>query len=184
MSPYVNGTKHLSHWYISGKLGREQVGGGGSEAQSKGWTKQVAAMKALHILLSTWSWCKQGWLCLRHHTDCWLITEDGTPLVVNCVTFHLTSFESLAIALYWQQDRKEKFWLVKGQYWSTYLRTKWFNILSCHIVPVIAWQHLIFARIKKISLCCDSKRNIFWKAWRCTWLSKWSKSLYLSILGL
>ena len=64
------------------------------------------------------------------------------------------------MALYWQQDSKEKFWFIK-ETWSTNLRTDWFNIVLCHIVPAIAWQRLIFARIKKISLCCDSKGNIF-----------------------
>lgn len=160
---------------------KEGMGGGWRKHNPKAEQSKWLLWKHCISLQSTWSWCKQGWLCLHHHADCWVLTDNRRwcslfLTVLNLTSFHLFPFESLAMALYWQQDSKEKFWLIK-ETWSTNLRTDWFNIVLCHIVPAIAWQRLIFARIKKISLCCDSKGNIFWKAWGCTWLSKWSEFL-------
>ena len=43
---------------------------------------------------------------------------------------------------------------------------------SLHTVLAIAWQCHLVARLTEIFLCCDSERNIFFKAWRCTRLPK------------
>ena len=80
--PPNNGTRHLSHWLISGMVkGRGESGGKCTFQRLKeasGFQENAG---------STWSWCKHGWPRLSHHTP--------PLLVVNCVKFHLTSKRSL-----------------------------------------------------------------------------------------
>ena len=76
MSPHTNGTRHQSHWFISGKKRGSRYGGKRmiQRLNEEEWLQGNA-------VLSTWRWCKHGWPCLSH----WL-----TPalLVVNCVKFY------------------------------------------------------------------------------------------------
>ena len=98
-------------------------------------------------LQSTWSWCKQGWLCLHHHADCWVLTDNRRwcslfLTVLNLISFHLFPFESLAMALYWQQDSKEKFWLIKGN--LVYLFENWlvqYSLMSSRSSHCLATSH-------------------------------------------
>ena len=84
-SSHTNRTRHLSHWFISGKIKGERDGG---KTVIQRLNEEMGPLG--NPILSTWSWCKPGLPCLSHHIDHWLATWMAL-LVVNCIEVHLTS---------------------------------------------------------------------------------------------
>ena len=136
----------IYQWKIKEGMG---VGGGGGWRKHNPKAEQSKWLPWKHCisLQSTWSWCKQGWLCMHHHADCWVLTDNRRwcslfLTVLNLISFHVFPFESLAMALYWQQDSKEKFWLIKGN--LVYLFENWlvqYSLMSYRSSHCLATSH-------------------------------------------
>ena len=64
MSPHANGTRHPSHWFNSGRIK-------GGRDKGKRMIQRLNEENGRHknTVLSTWSWCKQGWQRLSQTTD-------------------------------------------------------------------------------------------------------------------
>ena len=97
MSPHTNGTRHLSHWFIGGKI----KGGGSNGSKSKRWTKWVVSKKChtKHVELM------QAGLTMLEPKH-WQLTDSkrGHSLLL---TFHLTSrFKWVQPMTSWKHNNK------------------------------------------------------------------------------
>ena len=88
MSPHANGTRHLSHWFNSGRI---KGGRDGGKRMIPRLNEENGRQE--NTVLSTWKWCKQGWPCLSQTTDRWPRPRSLLLTVLN-ILFNLIKFIS------------------------------------------------------------------------------------------
>ena len=77
MSPHANGTRHLSHWFNSGRI---KGGRDGGKRMIQRLNEENGRQE--NTLLSTWRWFKEGWPRPR-------------SLLLTALNIYLTSFNHL-----------------------------------------------------------------------------------------
>ena len=90
MSPHANGTRHLPHWFISGRIKAWRGGGDGSERMIQRLNEESGRQE--NAVLRTWRWCKKGWLRLSQTTDRW---PRPRSLLTVLKIIYLTSLKTL-----------------------------------------------------------------------------------------
>ena len=83
MSPHANGTRHLSHWSISGKI--KEGGRDGRKRMIQRLNEESGRQE--NVVLSTWRRCKQGWPLLSQTTDRWPRPRASLLTVLNKFNF-------------------------------------------------------------------------------------------------
>ena len=88
MSPHANGTRYLSHWFVSGRIKGEGRNGGKRMIQRP--NEENGRQES--VVLSTWRWFKQGWPRLSQMTDRW---PRPRSLLLTVLKKFLTSLKTL-----------------------------------------------------------------------------------------
>ena len=84
MSPHAKGTRHLSHWFNSGRI---KGGRGGSKRMIQRLNEENGRCE--NTVLSTSRRCKQGWPCLSQTTDRWPRSRSLLLTLLNKYLFNL-----------------------------------------------------------------------------------------------
>ena len=83
MNPHANGTRHLSHWFIGGKI----KGGGRDGGKRMIQRLNEESGRQENTVLSTWRWCKQALLLLNQTADRWPRPRSSLLTVLNKFNF-------------------------------------------------------------------------------------------------
>jgi len=136
MSPHTNGTRYMSYCFISGKI---KGGRDGGKRIIQRLNEESGRQE--NAVLSTWRWCKQGWLRLSQMTDHWPRPHSSLLTVLNKFNFIKIGHGSQAYVL------ELMFLIFEGSSFAIICFSKFDMYVHCWSCIVGMYTFISFAKV-------------------------------------